>query len=256
MESPQLVWAKNWIRTKKTSFIGGEHYASEKQEIWVSTCPATGEPLTTLQFAGSDTVNAAVKSAKSAFESSSWKGLHPKDRAQVLFRIADAIRKHHAELATLEVLENGKTYREAYEDDIPEAAEIFEYYAGWCTKVYGDTCPVGPSFLNYTLREPVGVCALIVPWNFPLLLACWKVSACLSMGNTAILKPAPQTSTSLLKFAEILAEEKILPPGVINVVLGGSSTGDLLSAHPQIDKISFTGSTAVGKQIVRQSGYH
>ncbi len=254
MEKHRLEWAQKWIQAPKTSWIGIEPFPSENAGEFSAINPSTGEKITQLHLAGSKTVNAAVQSARAAFESAQWKGLHPKERAQSLNRIAAAIRAHHAELATLETFENGKLYRESFEDDIPEAADVFEYYAGWATKIYGETCPTGPAYLNYTVREPLGVCALVVPWNFPFLLACWKISACLSMGNTAIVKPSPQTSSTLLRLMEILTQEKILPPGVLNVVLGGSATGDLLSSHSGIDKISFTGSTSVGKRIVRQSG--
>lgn len=253
MISDQLKWASQWIKRTQVSAIGGEWNRSSTGEEFVTTNPSNGKPLATLRFAGVEEVNSAVKAARTAFESTEWSGLHPKDRANLLFRIADIIRSHPAELATLEALENGKLYREA-EEDMIEAAEVFEYYAGWATKVYGDTCPTGPSYINYTVREPVGVCALIVPWNFPLVLASWKISACLSMGNTAIVKPSPQTSSSLLRLMELIEQERILPRGVLNIVLGGPKTGDLLSSHPEIDKISFTGSTAVGKRIVRQAG--
>lgn len=254
MEAERIAWAATWNHSEKVSFVGGGRFPEKDGEKFVTVNPATGMPLSTLWSAGSQTVNAAVKVARTAFENPSWSQVHPKDRAQLLVRVSALIRQHRAELATLETLENGKLYREAYEDDIPEAADIFEYYAGWTTKVHGETCPVGPGFLNYTVKEPLGVCALIVPWNFPFLLACWKLSACLAMGNTAILKPSPQTSSTLLRFMEILTEAMILPAGVVNVVLGGPATGDLLSGHPDINKISFTGSTAVGKRIVRQSG--
>lgn len=252
MENPKLKWAEEWLKSSKENWIGGERVSKVDSEVFHATNPATGRALTTLKCAGVPEVEAAVKAARSAFQGP-WKDLSSKDRGDSLLRIGKLIRDHHAELATLETLSNGKLYRESYYDDIPEAADIFDYYAGWTSKIYGDTCPVSPGYLNYTLREPVGVCALIVPWNFPLLLACWKLSACLSMGNTAIVKPAPHTSLTLLRLAELIEEAGILPRGVVNVVLGGASTGDLLTAHPGIDKVSFTGSTAVGKRIVHQS---
>jgi aldehyde dehydrogenase (NAD+) len=136
---------------------------------------------------------------------------------------------------------------------MPDTADVFDYYAGWVDKVYGETCPVDAPLLNYTLRQPLGVCALIAPWNFPLLLAAWKLAPALAMGNTAVLKPSPFTPLSLLRFVELLHEEADLPAGVVNLVLGGGETGEALTRHRSVDKVSFTGSTAVGRQVLRGS---
>src|SRR5262249_44024989 len=150
---------------------------------------------------------AAVNAARQAFESPEWRKMARRQRSRVLREIAAAIRGHHEELATLEALDNGKLYKEAFNDDIPECWEVFEYYAGWTDKYYGENCPVDSGFINYTVREPIGVCALIVPWNFPLLLACWKIAPALAMGNTVIVKPSPFTSFTMLRLMEILHEE-------------------------------------------------
>ena len=176
-----------------------------------------------------------------------------RERGQRLLRIAEVCREHHAELATLEALDTGKTYAEAYNDDIPEVIEFFEYYAGWTNKLYGETCPVEGNFLNYTLREPIGVCGQIIPWNFPLLLAAWKLTPALAMANTVVLKPAESTVLSTVRFFELVAEAEILPPGVINLVLGDGRVGSQIARHPGIDKLSFTGSTETGRSVVQDA---
>jgi aldehyde dehydrogenase (NAD+) len=175
------------------------------------------------------------------------------ERASALNRIAAVIRKHQNELAALETLCNGKTFKESLYDDLPESASVFEYYAGWIDKIYGETCPVEQGFVNFTLREPVGPCALIVPWNFPLLLACWKIAPALAMGNTVVVKPSPMTSLTMIRLAEIIHAEGILPRGVFNVVTGGRETGEALTRHKSIAKVSFTGGTDTGRSILKGS---
>jgi acyl-CoA reductase-like NAD-dependent aldehyde dehydrogenase len=175
------------------------------------------------------------------------------DRAKILWRIGDLIDQHSEELGTLETLDNGKPIFESRYVDMPMAAEVFRYYAGWATKIHGETIPVRGPFLNYTLREPVGVVAAIVPWNFPLLLASWKVAPALACGNTVVLKPAPWTPLTALRLAE-LAQQAGLPDGVLNVVTGSTrELGRALVKHPGVDKVAFTGSTATGQEIVRNS---
>jgi aldehyde dehydrogenase (NAD+) len=254
LSKAKLDWANEWMKTQKVSWVGGEWVTHVHGATSTSINPANRQALSTLCLGSPDVVDQAVRESRSALLSKDWAGLSTKARAEVLQKMGRLIREHHVELATLETLDNGKLYREAFEDDIPEAADVFDYYAGWINKTYGETCPVGPAYLNYTVNEPIGVCGLIVPWNFPFLLACWKLAPCLAMGNTAIVKPSPYTSLSLLYFMEVLDREKILPQGVVNLVLGGSEVGELLTKHPGIDKISFTGSTNVGKRIVQNAG--
>src|SRR5499433_400000 len=177
----------------------------------------------------------------------------PHQRAQLMFKIAEAIEQHAYELAELETLDNGKpiTFSRAF--DIPAAAETFRYYAGWVTKIYGETNPSDPAFFNYTLREPVGVCGQIIPWNFPLLMAAWKLGPALACGNTVILKPAEQTPLTALRLGELLLEAGV-PEGVVNIVPGyGETAGAAIVRHPLLDKVAFTGSTEVGKIIQRES---
>lgn len=251
-KAPALVWAESWLAKAKKSFIGGQFRGSGKN-IHSSINPSNNKKLGEFVETTAAELDSAVEAARKAFVQTPWKKMPRKERATLLRQIGQAIRKHHCELATLEALDNGKLYREAYADDVPEAADVFDYYAGWIDKFYAENCPVDPGFINYTVRQPVGVCALIVPWNFPLLLACWKIAAALSMGNTVIVKPSPFTPFSITRLVEIIDSEVDLPPGTINLVFGGAEIGAALSQHPGIDKISFTGSTAVGKKIVSGS---
>ena len=175
------------------------------------------------------------------------------ERSRLMYKLADLMEEHKEELAQLETLDNGKPIRETMAADIPLAIEHMRYYAGWATKIVGQTIPVSGDYFNYTRHEPVGVVGQIIPWNFPLLMAMWKMGAALATGCTIVLKPAEQTPLSALYLAELI-EEAGFPKGVINIVPGfGESAGQALVNHPLVDKIAFTGSTPVGKQIMRQA---
>ncbi len=198
-------------------------------------------------------VDEAVKAARKAFEEGAWPNMGPHQRARLMLKIAELIDQHADELAELETLDNGKplTFSKAF--DVPAAAETFRYYAGWVTKIYGETNPSDPAFFNYTLREPVGVCGQIIPWNFPLLMAAWKLGPALACGNTVILKPAEQTPLTALRLGELITEAG-LPEGVLNIITGfGPGAGSSIAEHPGIDKVAFTGSTEVGKIILKAS---
>jgi len=212
--------------------------------------PATGEVIARVAEGDAADVDLAVAAARDAFPK--WAALPPAARSRILWKLGDLIDQHAEELAALESLDNGKPMSIAAVVDIPLAAQTFRYYAGWCDKLGGATPYVNiPAMHTYTLREPVGVCAQIVPWNFPLLMASWKVAPCLATGNVSILKPAEETPLTALRLAE-LALEAGVPPGVLNVIPGyGHTAGAALSAHPGVDKIAFTGSTEVGKLIVQ-----
>lgn len=212
--------------------------------------PSCAQPLAWVPFAGTLGVDAAVRRARTAFESGPWPAMTRRDRGRALRAIAGAIDAHRHELAALQSLENGKLFQESLDDDLPDTAEVFEYYAGWVDKVQGDTNPADGSLLNLTQREPVGVCALVVPWNFPLLLAAWKLAPALAMGNTVVVKPSEFTPLSTLRLLEIIAEAVELPPGVVQAVVGDGDTGQALVSHPLVSKVSFTGSTAVGRSIL------
>ena len=212
--------------------------------------PATEEVIATVSSADKSDVDAAVSAARAALNGP-WGKMSARDRGRLVSRLADRLLERADEVARLETLHNGKPIFESRQIEIPAAAECFEYFAGWADKVMGETIPVKGNYLTYTLREPLGVVAAIVPWNFPLLLAAWKVAPALATGNVVILKPASQTPLTAIALGEI-AVEVGLPPGVLNVVTGpGSSVGQAIVEHPGIDKIAFTGDTSTGKGIMR-----
>ncbi len=233
----------------KQLYVDGKWIDPRSEETFETYNPATGEVLETIASAGSADVDLAVAAAQRAFESPQW-GLQsaPRDRAALLFRIAEIIRRDRDRLAELETLDNGKPLGEA-KWDIDEAAYMFEYYAGWATKVMGTVPPVGPDAMSIVVKEPVGVAALITPWNYPILMASQKIAPALAAGATTILKPAEQTPLTAIELARII-DEAGAPPGVFNLLTGlGESAGAPLVAHPGVDKISFTGSVEVGKII-------
>ena len=200
-------------------------------------------------------INRAVKAARRAFEEGPWSRMTPSERGRIIWRIGDLILEHLDELAQLESLDNGKPFAVAQAADVPLSADLFHYMAGWATKIEGNTINIsvpympGANFHSYTLREPVGVVGQIIPWNFPLLMAAWKLGPALATGNTIVLKPAEQTPLTALRLAELIAEAGV-PDGVVNVVPGfGETAGAALAAHHDVDKVAFTGSTEVGKLI-------
>jgi len=215
--------------------------------------PATGEALARVAEGDAEDIDRAVRAARRAFDDGEWPRMAPRDRERILARVAELIERHAAALAQLETLDNGKAIAESASVDIPAAADTFRYYAGWVNKMSGETLPSAPEFFTFTLREPVGVCGQIIPWNFPLLMAAWKLAPALACGNTVVLKPAEQTPLSALRLGELLLEAGV-PPGVVNIVPGfGPTAGAALVRHPLVDKVAFTGSTEVGKEIHRAS---
>jgi acyl-CoA reductase-like NAD-dependent aldehyde dehydrogenase len=214
--------------------------------------PATGEVLTQIAEAGKEDVGQAVAAARKAFDDRScpWRKMSASERGKLIWKLADLIERNIDELAELETLDNGKPIFESRQVDMPMVVDVLRYYAGWATKIHGETVNTFETAFTYTLREPVGVVGLIVPWNFPLLLASWKLGPALACGNTIVMKPAEQTPLTTLRLGE-LAVEAGFPAGVINIVTGGPETGRAIVSHPAINKIAFTGSTAVGKEIMR-----
>jgi phenylacetaldehyde dehydrogenase len=236
--------------------IDGKWVNSISGKTFPTYNPATGEVLVQVAEGDKADIDAAVKAARKAFDSGPWRKLTASERGKLIWKLADLLEQHLEEFATIETLDNGKPLVVARAADVPLAVDLFRYMAGWATKIEGTTFPIsvpytpGAQYLAYTLREPVGVVGQIIPWNFPLLMAAWKLGPALASGNTVILKPAEQTPLSALRLGELI-QEAGFPDGVVNIVPGyGETAGAALAAHDLVDKIAFTGSTEVGKLIV------
>jgi aldehyde dehydrogenase (NAD+) len=216
--------------------------------------PATSMVLTQIAAASGEDVDRAVRAARRAFEDRNgpWRKLSASERGRLIWKLADLLEKNIDEFAELETLDNGKPIFESRYVDMPMVIDVLRYYAGWATKIHGETVNTFETAFTYTLREPVGVVGMIVPWNFPLLLASWKLGPALACGNTIVWKPASQTSLTTVRFGE-LAIEAGVPAGVLNIVTGPGEVGRTMVTHPGIDKIAFTGSTEVGKEIMRRA---
>ncbi len=239
----------------KQLFIGGSWVDSASGKTFETRDPATGEVLAQVAEASAEDVDRAVAAARKSFDRGTWRELPPAERAKVLWKIGDMIEERAMELAQLETLDNGMPINDAMLFHAPLAAATFRYYAGWVTKLDGATQQVSlpGKYLSYTLREPVGVVGQIIPWNFPLLMAAWKLAPALACGNSVVLKPSEETPLSALRLAELLQDADV-PDGVVNVIPGfGDTAGARLASHPDLDKIAFTGSTEVGKLIARAS---
>jgi len=239
----------------KKLFIGGRWVESAGGRTFATRDPATGEVLAKVAEANAEDVDRAVAAARKSFDRGTWRELPPAERAKVLWKIGDMIEERATELAQLETLDNGMPINDALLFHAPLAAATFRYYAGWVTKLDGATQQVSfpGQYLSYTLREPVGVVGQIIPWNFPLLMAAWKLAPALACGNSVVLKPSEETPLSALRLAELLQEAEV-PDGVVNVIPGfGEVAGARLAAHPDVDKIAFTGSTDVGKLVAKAS---
>ncbi|HSA93001.1 MAG TPA: aldehyde dehydrogenase family protein [Terriglobales bacterium] len=235
--------------------IGGEWRDSSNGQTFETVNPATGEVLTHIAQGTLEDVETAVAAARKAFDDAGgpWQKMTASERGKVLWRVADLIERDIEEIAEIETLDNGKPIFESRYVDVPTVADVFRYYAGWATKIHGETINSRANAFTYTLREPVGVVAAIVPWNFPLLLAAWKIAPALATGNTVIWKPATQTTLSALRIGKLMLEAGV-PPGVVNILPGqGSVVGMALVKHPGVDKVAFTGSTVVGKEVMRSA---
>ena len=247
MSTPQP--AQNEPRRQQL-FIDGQFVDSESGKTFTSPNPATGETFAEVAEADKADVDKAVAAARKAYEGK-WSKMSARDRGRLLYKLSQLIERDAAQLAELETRDNGKPIKESTYIDLPGVVENFEYFAGWATKIEGETIPVPGQMFNYTLREPLGVCGQIIPWNFPLLMAAWKLAPALAAGNTVVLKPAEQTPVTALELAKLI-QEAGFPEGVVNIVTGyGETAGAALASHPGIDKIAFTGSTEVGKIIAR-----
>jgi acyl-CoA reductase-like NAD-dependent aldehyde dehydrogenase len=247
--------ARAFVEKEHGLLIGGESRAAADGATFETLDPATGKAIASVPQAGPADVDAAVAAARAAFEEGApWRTMSALDRGRRIAALADLVEAHADELAQLESLDNGKPVKFARYVDVAGSVAHLHYFAGWPSKIEGDTIPIAtPNVLCYTRREPVGVCGQIIPWNFPLLMAAWKVAPALAAGCTIVLKPAEQTPLSALRLGE-LALEAGIPEGVLNVVTGDGTTGAALVDHPDVDKIAFTGSTAVGREIGAKAG--
>ena len=231
-------------------FIDGKWVDAESGKTFETPNPSTGATLAEVAEGDKADVDKAVAAARRAFDGK-WSRVSARDRGRMLYKLSQLIESRTQELAQLETADNGKPIKETSYVDLPQVAENFEYFAGWATKIEGETIPVPGQMFNYTLREPVGVCGQIIPWNFPLLMAAWKLAPALAAGNTVVLKPAEQTPVTAMELGKLI-QEAGFPDGVVNIVPGyGETAGAALAAHPDVDKIAFTGSTEVGKIIAR-----
>ena len=240
-------------RTQKM-LINGKWVDAASGKTFPTYNPATGEVLSRVAEGDREDINRAVDAARAAFDSGPWSKMPAAQRSLLIWRLADLIEKHAEEFAQLESLDNGKPLSVARVADVPGTVALFRYMAGWATKIEGNTIPIaghGGKWLAYTLREPVGVVGQIIPWNFPLMMASWKLGPALAAGCTVVLKPAEQTPLTALRLGELI-QEAGFPDGVVNIVPGyGETAGAALAAHPKVDKVAFTGSTEVGKLIVQ-----
>lgn len=236
----------------KGLLINGKWVSAKSGKTFETINPANEEVFGLVAEGDKADVDEAVRAARKAFEMGKWPSMGPHQRARYLFTIADLVEAHTDELAQLITLDNGKPITESILE-VGRTVDTFRYYAGWATKFYGETNPSDPGIFNYTLREPIGVCGQIIPWNGPLSTISWKVAPALAFGNTLVLKPAEQTPLPAIRMGELICEAGV-PDGVVNIVTGfGPAAGGALAAHPNIDKVAFTGSTEVGKLILQAS---
>jgi len=245
---------REFVTAKRRLLIDGKWVDAQSGRTFPVYNPATGEVLDECAAGEKADIDLAVRAARHAFERGPWSRLTPGQRSQLIWKLADLIEEHLDEFAQIESLDNGKPLSVARVADVPLAVDLFRYMAGWATKIDGQTLStsqLGSDFFAYTLREPIGVVGQIIPWNFPLLMAVWKLGPALATGCTVVLKPAEQTPLSALRLGELI-DEAGFPPGVVNIVTGyGETAGAALAAHPDVDKVAFTGSTEVGKLIVQ-----
>ncbi len=249
----RLRHAGGFLGRTPRMLIDGKMVGAASGKTFAVYNPATGGVIANVPEADKADVDLAVAAARRAFDERRWGKITPSERGRMLWRIADLIERNLEELAELESVDNGKPYAIARVADLPLAVDMFRYMGGWATKITGSTMPLSlpGEYLSYTVREPVGVVGQIIPWNFPLLMAAWKIAPALAAGCTIVLKAAEQTPLSALRLAEII-QEAGLPPGVVNILTGfGETAGAALAEHPDVDKVAFTGSTEVGKLILQ-----
>jgi acyl-CoA reductase-like NAD-dependent aldehyde dehydrogenase len=242
------------IKPRTEAFIDGRFVPAATGRTFTDIAPRDGRPIAEVAEGDATDVDRAVTAAQTAFDDRRWCDQSPKDRKRVLLRLSELIRRDREQLALLESLDVGKPIRDTLSVDVPSCATTFQWYAELIDNVFGEIGPTGPEALSLVTREPIGVVAAIVPWNYPLIITAWKLGAALATGNSVVLKPASQSPLSALRLVELAAEAG-LPDGVLNVVPGpGATVGDALARHPGVDKVAFTGSTTVGKSLLRAIG--
>ena len=239
-----LPAVESFLGEKHELLIGGRWMSAASGESFAVENPAKEHTIAHVAKAGAEDIGRAVTAARRAFEAGPWRTMNPSERAKLLWKIADLIEEHAEEFAQVESLDNGKPLVVARAADVPLTVDHFRYYAGWATKIEGETIPIngpnGATYLDYTLREPMGVVGQIIPWNFPLLMVAWKLGAALACGNCVVLKPAEQTPLSALLLGKLLCDAGV-PDGVVNIVTGFGDAGAALAAHGDVDKVAFTG---------------
>ena len=250
--------AQKFLNSHQKMLIDGKRVEAASGETFDVLDPSNNKLLAKAPKGGEEDINRAVKAARQAFDSGPWRKLTVSERGKMIWKLADLIEERTEEFAQLETLDNGKPISVALAADIPLVVDHFRYYAGMASKIHGETLDLsvpyapGATFFDYTLREPIGVVGQIIPWNFPLLMAAWKLGVALAAGNCVILKPAEQTPLSALRLADLFSEAGF-PDGVVNIVTGFGDAGAALARHPDVDKVAFTGSTEVGHEIVKAS---
>lgn len=231
-------------------FIGGQFVDSPNK--FTTYNPANEQAITDVSMAGPEEVERAVEAAREAFDNGPWRKMSANERGALMYKLADLIEKNIDELAAMEALDNGKSAHIAKQADIALTYRVIRNYAGWADKYHGEVVPVTGPFFQYQRWEPVGVCAQIIPWNFPAAMLSWKLGPALATGNTVVLKPAEQTPLTALRIGELIKEAGF-PDGVVNILPGYGDVGSMLAKHPKVDKVAFTGSTEVGYDIMRNS---
>ncbi|MFD1037542.1 aldehyde dehydrogenase family protein [Virgibacillus byunsanensis] len=244
---------KAFLEGEKGLYINGDYVLASSKKTFNVYNPATEEEIAKVSEAQAEDIDTAVAAAKKAFEEGEWTKMEAAERSHLIYKFADLLDENREELAQLEALDNGKPYEVALEDDVDGTVQHFRYYAGWATKITGQTVNVSPDYFNYIVHEPVGVVGQVIPWNFPLAMAGWKLGSALAVGCTVVIKPASETPLSLL-YAAKLFKEAGFPDGVVNVVPGsGSVAGEAIMTHEDVAKVAFTGSTAVGKKVMKKA---
>jgi aldehyde dehydrogenase (NAD+) len=246
----QVADNRTGIASPTKLLINGDWVAPASGKYYDDPNPSTGETIARVAEGSAEDVDRAVKAARGAFEK--WAAMHPADRGRLLYKLGELVRENAQQLAEIDAIDAGKPVTNSLRVDIPAAIDCFEYYAGWADKIHGETVPVRGPMFTYILRQPVGVVGQIIPWNFPVMMASWKLAPALACGCTVVLKPAEQSPLSALRLGELCLEAGI-PAGVVNIVTGFGDAGAALVEHPDVDKIAFTGSPEVGRIIVRAS---